>query len=65
MTLARNRGRFLRRPHPFYYFNFKDTRMNTSNLSARFHRIGNVLLLAMAICTPAIVMVEMLRAVII
>ncbi len=39
--------------------------MNNANLSIRFHRIGNVLLLAMAICTPAIVMVEMLRAVIV
>jgi hypothetical protein len=37
--------------------------MTQSQISARFHRIGNVLLLALAVCTPAIVMVEMLRAV--
>lgn len=37
--------------------------MTQSQISARFHRFGNVLLLALAVCTPAIVMVEMLRAV--
>lgn len=39
--------------------------MTHSEFSTRFHRIGNVLLLVVAICTPAIVMVEMLRAAIV
>lgn len=39
--------------------------MTKSQISARFHRFGNVLLLAAALCTPAIVAVEILRATII
>lgn len=47
---------------PTNKINFGEEDMLRSQISQRFHRLGNYLMLALAVSTPAIVVVELVRA---